>query len=332
MRENTPRGQVGLGDLIQAHYRLALSDAQLRIAGEALSVAPGHASQGQRKPHGAAERRLRRRSPGRLTPPPRQLVGRLAQPAVIPLSAPRFETTLQERDAPAGAADNAAEKPAWLDKPGPHAPEQPALTREPLFAKRTSSALLATAIATPARGHNVDVLHVIGALARLEPLASLPRLMEFSVSRGVQLLLDQNETMTPFFPDFADLEHNLKRIVGSARCAVFEFSHHPLAAIQWSPTGEQNTWQPNPDQPILVATDFARGDRASADPASRARHWRALRDTALSANARLICLTPLPPSRWPRWLDESYGVIHWDRRTRTGTVMHSIARGRRTTR
>jgi len=320
------RGVIGLGDLLRALARL---DAKDEATAARIIRSLGFAQRDPNPPErlrGAYDQTRsphRRRTPIGSPPPP------LGAPpfsgAIPPLELP--ERALEAELTPLEPAVT-AEPPEWLDVPLPaEQPSPTAARRAPLFPRRTAPAVLSAAVATRRPGSEPDLQRIIAGFTRGERMRDLPRLPVARLDRGIQLLLDVSEAMTPFRDDLTDLGDALERVVGRARCQVFEFAGDPAKASRWDEAGKERDWKAERGRPVVLATDFG----IAAPPAARDRithsGWLEFAAKVRKAGCPLMAFVPLPPSRWPVRLARQITLIHWDPRTTAGAVRRLVGAG-----
>jgi hypothetical protein len=201
--------------------------------------------------------------------------------------------------------------------------------REPLFPRRTAPGVLGAAIATLRPGPRPDLERLIAHVVRGQPLREVPRLPVPSRSRGVQVLLDRNEALTPFFADQMDLAHAFRRVAGTPRCEVFEFLEDPATACAYSAADPSAAWRPQPGRPVVVVTDFGLGDSSGSAPRIPQRTWRRFAVLLKRYRCPLLAVVPRAPVEWPPWVERHFIALHWDPRTRAEHVRTWVGPGHR---
>lgn len=276
---------------------------------------------------GAYDQRLRRPVRPEKTPEPsRRLRIPRTQPSPPELP-PQLLETQWEEIAPAESPST----PDWLSEVPPLREEKTEPPpRTPLFPRLTTPAILGAAAATRRSGFDLDVDCFVENLVRGHILQKLPFKPVASLAHGIQLLLDFSESMTVFHEDLVDLRNSFQDLVGSHRCALYEFAGDPPGALAWTAPGTQKPWRPEPGRPIVLATDFGIG----APPASRdyasPRTWRQFARVAREAHSAVVAFVPLEPKRWPIGLGRRFTLIHWDSRTRAANVRRLVGPGHET--
>lgn len=318
------RGEIGLGDLLTALEALDTSDPTIveTIAG-ALGFTGLEANPAEHTRGAADSQTGTVEAPAAATPPPGWFPE--LPPPLPELPDTVLPTTLHRLDP---VFDQSA-RPAWLDEPPTTASQPRPPARAPLFPLRTAPGVLGAAVATPRSAGRPDVPALIRSLARGEPLSELPMLLESSLHRGAQLLLDTAEAMVPFLADLDDLVAALARVVGENGYQVFQFAGDPGAAVRRTRTRRTRPWRPDPGRPVVLATDFGAG----AVPAARDRTplpaWLAFLRRCQEVGCPVVALVPYPRERWPRALSRRMAIIHWHPRTRAAHVRRLLGAGLR---
>jgi hypothetical protein len=317
---------VGLGDLAVALATLDIaSEAQLRVLGRCLGLG-GLSSAPRGTARAAADQRWRHRRPPRRPGEPRPPPG-LAPPLPPPAAAPAAEPleTLLEPLPAAQASD--APVPDWHALPSEIDARREAPPRDPLFPRPTAPGVLGAAVATRRPGPRPDIDRLIARIVRGRPSRDLPRLPVPSLSRGLQLLLDRSESMTPFFADQLDLARAFARVAGASRCEVLELLGDPATARTFGAGERPRPWRPEPGRPVVVVSDFGLGESLDASPRVSGGAWRGLADRLRRLGCPLVAVVPHPPGAWPGWVRRRFVALHWDPRTRAESVRALVGPG-----
>ncbi len=308
--------ELNLGDLAQALSDLKPRDEESRLAiATALgmhwmpAIAPK--SRVRKKVKHKTERHVETASAGdfeRLPPPERVIKSRL-------------EHTRSEESAPAISV-------APLEASGSESDPQ-TLLLEPLFFPRWTRAILSAGLATNSDVGPVDVDRIVEILARGESLKTLPLISTPTLTRGVQLLIDRSEAMTPFIRDQVRLHKEIVATVGGDRVTTLRFVGCP---IRGAGSGVEPSWSayepPLSKAPVLLLTDLGIGtprlneDRAGID------EWLLFIERVKKAKCPLLAFVPYAQSRWPPELASRMSIIQWDRKTSAITVCNKLKHAR----
>ena len=316
-KEEIPRGDIGLGDLIRALDKLDTRDpntmARITRALGFTGIAPD--------PVGAAKGASGAKHRPQLTktaPPKRQPhhggIPEIAPPIELPEQVLDTELTPAEPLAP-------SERPEWLDEgTGLESSAAEAVPRAQLFPERSAKGVLTASVATRRAGPHPDIDRLIRAIVRGDVFRTLPYRQVPSVHRGLQLLMDTSESMTPFLEDLDDLARALLRIVGNDNCQLYQFEGNPHRAARWSQSFEEIPWRPIAGCPVVIATDFGIGARIAARDRVSPRSWLDFERRARAAGAPVVAFVPYGRERWPTALSRRIHLIHWDQRTRASHI------------
>ncbi|MER6915299.1 hypothetical protein ABT354_26800 [Streptomyces sp. NPDC000594] len=201
---------------------------------------------------------------------------------------------------------------------GPGSPVPP---HEPLFAPRSSAALVQTAVARVVAEGEPDIPRIVGRLARGHALTRVPLLPVATLRFGVQILVDLGAGMAPFARDRTDLVDQVRAVVGRDRTRVRYFEDAPLRG-----TGDEARWSWGPYTPptrgtrVLVLSDLGIGGPAVHPRRSTPDEWRELARVVERAGCRVTAFVPCPPRRVPAWAAATMDVVPWDRPTTVGRV------------
>lgn len=206
---------------------------------------------------------------------------------------------------------------------------RPPVPRQPLFPHRTARGLLGAAVMRTVMGVDPDVPRWVRALVQGRNLRELPRQSRRSARAGCQLLLDFSETLVPWWDDLRALMDQFHALLGEASCPVFEFAGDPNEALRWTEAGDEQRWQPVPQQPVVVATDFGQIRIPGGGPRPGLSVWRDFAALCRRRQAPLIALTPLRRERCPKALGHLMMLIHWNPATRAADIQRLIDRPQR---
>src|SRR5688572_20337588 len=112
--------------------------------------------------------------------------------------------------------------------------DKPAIPLDPLFRKEWTRHILTAILSTIRRVGRIDLQETLSRISRLEVIDQPPRTPESRVVPNIQLLLDQSESMEPYYLDQAVLMQALIKLVGKHRIQVMRFSGFPLWGVMAS--------------------------------------------------------------------------------------------------
>ncbi len=324
------RGTIGLGDLMRALNGLEAKDAKTleRIARSlgfsGIDANPPEESQGVSG--------VRQRPRVAKKPPSMELPRQSALPPAASIPALPDEVhavEFEELKLPIPALS----WPDWLsDSPPDEASGGTSVLRASLFPDRSAKGVLSAAVATRRPGLIPDLSRLVRSLTRGDALTQIPFRPRPSLHRGVQLLMDTSEAMTPFLEDLDDLAKMLTKIVGKHACELYQFAGNPNRAARWTEDLRELRWRPTSGRPVVLATDFGIGARAAAHDRATLAVWHRFVERAGASGVPVIAFVPYGRSQWPISLTRHIRFIHWDARTRASHIKklfgsgHEVAR------
>jgi len=200
---------------------------------------------------------------------------------------------------------------------------------EPLFFPRWTRAILSAGLATNSEIGEIDIDRVVNILAKGHCLNKLPLLSTPTLTRGVQLLIDRSQAMTPFIQDQIRLHREILATVGSDRVTTLRFVGCP---IRGAGAGSEPTWapyEPPPTRaPILLLSDLGIGRPRLSDERAGIREWLTFIRLVKKAKCPLLAFVPYEASRWPLALANQMSIIQWDRNTTAITVCNKLKHAR----
>jgi len=209
----------------------------------------------------------------------------------------------------------------------------PRLPFEPLFEDRTAPALVAGLAATPSAIGPFDVPTMVTETAQGRPLRDLPRLPRWSLSLGVQLLIDMSPYMEPFARDEVELTRTITDVVGAERVEQFGFYGCPTRGVLNGMDDTPRAYPaPMPHVPVIVLGDLGVGYLAENAGRGRPSEWLTFLTLLRTRHSHLIVVSPYSEARWPEALRAAAIFIAWDRSTTVSRVLNVIrtrARGSR---
>nr|VFJ73517.1 MAG: hypothetical protein BECKFW1821C_GA0114237_105217 [Candidatus Kentron sp. FW] len=213
-----------------------------------------------------------------------------------------------------------SEPPHWLFDVHSEVQAPLPLPRTPIFPHHVVRGLLTAAMTTRRAEASPDIPRLVREYVRGRLPQWLPFRFRLSLHRGVQLLLDITEGMTPWFDDMADLVTALGGLLAPDQCPIYEFEGSPLGAVQCSDDGTERPWQPQPRRPILIATDFGRGVPRNSRPRTGNGVWQSFARKTEEAHCPVVIINPFGPFYWPRDLSRRFTIIHWSPSIRASAI------------
>jgi hypothetical protein len=222
---------------------------------------------------------------------------------------------------------------AWLDAvqalrrdPPPRATTVLEARQYPLLQPHWLRGIAIAALATRSLAGEIDLDALVEEFSAARPVDRLPLLALRTLSRGVQVLVDQGDGMLPFREDQHWLLHQLRSIIGPSRLEVLKFEACPSRGAG---PGMIDEWAeyapPQSSRAVLALTDLGIARPSFAiDPATEFE-WLDFACKVRAASCPLVAFVPYPASRWPRRLARAMAIIEWDRATTAGRA----ARARR---
>lgn len=336
---STGKGQILLGDLIQALGELPWQDetqAQAIAGCLGYGLTPAilppppqdknkHIDQDDRPksdpasaPPNATNTPLGQNAEYAAPPPP---------PLPLSLPDPYLTTRLQALDELVAVTGEA--HPPWLDQAVPDSQDiaqvqvnQTSPPRAGLIPDTLARGVFGAALATLRTGFEPDYHRLLFQLARGRIPADLPRLSVPSLYRGCQLFMDFSASMQPWWEDLHDLLRQMRSVLGQNGVRAFKFDSNPQAAKPWLSREASPPWQPQPGQPVLVASDFSLqpGLPSTTAPAG----WAEFVQICADAGCPLLILCPWSREYWPGDLGGYPVVIRWHRRTSAAGIRRRV--------
>jgi hypothetical protein len=191
----------------------------------------------------------------------------------------------------------------------------------PLFRRSLSRALLSAAAAAWLDLGEIDILRILQAVLRIEPLTALPRRLVPSLARGLQVLLDAGLAMEPYARDVADLAAAMGRLAGTERVELVWFDACPRRGVIYDDPFATKDWRPPPPGvPVLAVSNLGLGPtRTGTWPAAASRDWELVAQRLVQRRSSLTGVVPFPVERAPRSLRRLARLVQWDRNTGVST-------------
>jgi hypothetical protein len=270
----------------------------------------------------------------------RKAAAEVVLPRILPLTEPqrqkRPRLSLQEEQLPPddrgalpsrmtvlAAAAAHAEEPAWLKGstllPLPDPTSSVALFEkpiEPLFSPAITRAILTRLAGSPAPAGEVDVRQLVDTVASGRPLTVLPRRPVLTLSKGLDLLIDNGRGMELFGNDMAGVVLDLALAVGRDRLTIRVFNDCPSEGVLDTDSATVLAYRPPPaGTPVLAVTDLGIGRRNSSAALIAEKNWLAFASEIRSRRSQFAVLTPYTRMRASPALRRAISLCTWDRRT-----------------
>lgn len=295
------RGELSMGDALTAAALLGADDDTSRAAIIELLgldlVPPREAER---------PRRRRRRTPAREP---------VAEPgaATDPASGERADAGGK----PVGAKvtrleDDRASPPAWMFEGDDVAPPEAGwfgVPPVPPIQPAQARAAMAAAASSQRTGTRLDLKRLIQTASQLRSLVPPPLLAEMRIAPVVMLLVDEGESMEPYFDDVAFLATHLTDVAGRDRVERHSFVRTPLDVLD---DDEDVAWKGVAGSLVVVISDLGVGGPLGSRDRGSPRRWRAFADAVARDGAALRVLTPFGPGRVPSGLDTVADIVGWD--------------------
>ena len=231
---------------------------------------------------------------------------------------PRASEPLRERDPQREwQAVEALARAATVARPAAAPPE--------LFRPEWARTLVTTLAARRLPGRAIDEARLVRELANGHPLRRIPRLRRWTLTLGVQLLIDVSPGMEAFAADQIALSERFVEAVGEAHMEEWLFADCPLRGV--FADADDVAWHaPQPGVPVVAVSDLGLG--APPDHLARAgvQEWLEFAARLAARGSRLTVLSPWPRAHVPSALGECIAFVEWDRPTSAAQVRRLLER------
>ncbi|MEI8019083.1 MAG: hypothetical protein WCH39_12850 [Schlesneria sp.] len=195
-------------------------------------------------------------------------------------------------------------------------------TIEPLFLERWTRALIQEAICTPCPNGVIDIESAIATLSNGKPLALWPKRERRRLHRGVQVLVDCNESMRPYSLDQTQLINRIRDIIGREIVHSIAFVGCPLRVLKTDGIGEAAYEPPSRGTPVLILTDFGASAAGIRGRFASIADWQKFLVIVREAGCPIVAFTPYPAKRISILIHQSIAVVKWDRSTTSAIIRH----------
>ncbi|MCC4765120.1 hypothetical protein FXW07_00265 [Methanosarcina sp. DH1] len=168
----------------------------------------------------------------------------------------------------------------------------------------------------------LDIGEILRLVSRNEPIKEIPRLPLLTMVHGVQVLIDESETLEPFNKDQINLKREIRKIAGPDRVQILGFLGCPLRGVRHGIFDSWSEYRPPPRRTtVLLLTDLG----ILRDPCIldhvEVGEWLRFASIIRKAGCSLVAFVPYPKERWPKMLQNSIRIIQWDRTTVTPRIL-----------
>jgi hypothetical protein len=207
-----------------------------------------------------------------------------------------------------------------LDLPPPV--ESSLIIPEPLFRPNWQRGILSAVLATEGQDGPPDIEKIVEHLVQGRIVHTIQRKPWPTLRRGVQLLIDQSEALTPFFADQTLLQHVIMQVAGTEKTEILHFSALPDRAG----AGLEFEWQPYrpplAGTPIVLLTDLGIGRPPGIGEWATTAEWLLFAQHIRRAGCPLLAVLPYARDRCPPALRRAIRIIPWDRHTTAGLARY----------
>ena len=202
---------------------------------------------------------------------------------------------------------------------------RPAAAPPELFRPEWARTLVTTLAARRLPGRAIDEARLVRELANGHPLRRIPRLRRWTLTLGVQLLIDVSPGMEAFAADQIALSERFVEAVGEAHMEEWLFADCPLRGV--FADADDVAWRaPQPGVPVVAVSDLGLG--APPDHLARAgvQEWLEFAARLAARGSRLTVLSPWPRAHVSSALGECIAFVEWDRPTSAAQVRRLLER------
>jgi hypothetical protein len=227
------------------------------------------------------------------------------------------------------------ERLAWLDAADilepPRSTSATPAPLLPLFPRRSSRAILTTALASQTETNQIDIHAVLAAEVEGRTLLRIPRRVVPSLSRGVQVILDRGSSSAPFHADQKLLLDQIRAVGGQETVSVVDLD----PSEDFRDDGSEgiareyfDRFRPLPGVVVTLVSDLGIA-QVSFERTAPAGEWeRFLRRIRAGGNP-VVAFVPYGWRRWPAVLRKYATLVQWDRRTTVQAVRRALERSAR---
>jgi hypothetical protein len=189
----------------------------------------------------------------------------------------------------------------------------------PLFAPQECRAIISQSLAAKTHSTVLDLDEIVRLVSQARPINRLPLLPLYTLSRGVQLLIDLGPGMEPFAVDRARITQDIRELAGNVEWLRFHDS--PLNGVLIEDAFQARPYLfPESGVPILVVSDLGMNRWSPRIAPGAIEKWIGFAKRAAERDCPLIALVPLDRADWVPALERRIRMILWDRETSARSV------------
>ena len=215
--------------------------------------------------------------------------------------------------------------PGWLQSIEPFGKEverkERELPLESLFRKEWTRHILTAIVSTEKQQGQMDLEKILSRISRAEVVAELPRKLQPCVAGSIQLLIDQSESMEPYYLDQRLLTRALIKLVGKDRLQIIRFSGLPCWGTRLKANEEWPTYVPPPAGTlVLLLSDLGMTGSFWKLHRPMETEWCSFAKDVRGHRCHLVALVPYVQTRVSIPLRTVMTVIEWSRTTSVVTL------------
>jgi hypothetical protein len=188
-----------------------------------------------------------------------------------------------------------------------------------LFKPQECRAIISQSLASKAHSTVPDLDEVVRLVSQAKPINRLPLRPLYTLSRGVQLLIDLGPGMEPFAVDRARITQDIRELAGNVEWLRFHDS--PLNGVLIEDALQARPYLfPESGVPILVVSDLGMNRWSPRVAPGAIENWIEFARRAAERDCLLVALVPLDRADWVPALERRIRMILWDRETSARSV------------
>jgi type VI secretion system protein ImpC len=194
----------------------------------------------------------------------------------------------------------------------------------PLFEPKWQRAIITKLASVTMPLGEPDLERVVDRIASGQALLTIPRRGIPTTAKGLQMLIDQGDSLEPFRLDVAELVRAFRRTIGPARVAVQSFRGLPewgcAIGIEWA-----NYRLPPAGTSVVVVSDLGLAPCPPTAIAASTSDWRKFFGRLARQRHRCAVVVPRDSRELRPWVRPGAQLVPWDRRTLASRLEHPSA-------